>query len=132
MLQGQHHEDSRDAMLVTTQLFEYASVFNIGLIEFRQRQEHQRKIRDHLGSPLPWTQDQYQVPRNEPLDHQLDVTWIVFHETVHEVEHSSIRKPNGNHHAILSIRWPLETGRSSVAMSARVDQCSGTREDSAE
>ena len=44
------------------------------------------------------------------------------HKTVNEVEHSSMKKPNGDHHANLITRWPLETGApwSSVAMSAKL------------
>ena len=37
----------------------------------------------------------------ERIDHSLDVAWIVSMNTVHEVEHSSIRKPNKNHHTSL-------------------------------
>ena len=55
---------------VTTQLLllNIASV-NTGMIEFCQGQELQRKIRDHLINPLPWTQHHWQLPKYETLDH---------------------------------------------------------------
>ena len=73
---GHHFSNSTRANVTKLLLMSIASVFNIGLIEFRQGQELQRKIRDHLGIPLPRKQDQQQLITDEKFDHQLAVTRI--------------------------------------------------------
>ena len=79
---------------VTTQLLllSLAGVFNIGLIEFTSGAENPEE--NSRSSHQPSSLDSTPLPRTKSLDHSIRRNLDFLHETVHEVEHSSIRKPN--------------------------------------
>ena len=76
-------------------------------IEHSSIRKPKRGLPRSSRQPSPQTQDHLYLLKNESLEYSTRRDLDCLQETVHAVEHSSIRKSNGDHHTNLIIRWPL-------------------------
>ena len=77
-------------------------------------------IRWRLETSAPWSSKPLAIAQERKIVHLLDATWIVCHEAVYKVEHSSVRKHNRDHHASLINVHSLS--RASKTTSASIDE----------